>query len=183
VALPTLLRGQLAALRKTGSQLPPEQPESSLAESLRTGKLISATSTLRAVQTALHAAPEGLILVEHSRVDNPLESLIATIRPALVVLVRPPARRPSPRGGSWADALHDVEGRQAYELRSLDGLGDDAPQVRMCSDDCEEACELIFEFLRGGAGALRDYRGECSEDEASDDFEYNELLPLSKEAS
>ena len=74
VALPALLRGQLAALQKTGSQLPPMQQSAesySLTESLRTGKLISATSTLRAVQTALHSAPEGLVLVEHSRIDNP----------------------------------------------------------------------------------------------------------------
>ena len=149
VALPALLRGQLAALQKTGSQLPPaESAESSLAESLRTGKLVSATSTLRAVQTALHAAPEGLILVEHSRVDNPLESLVATIRPSLVLLIRPPATPPSPREGSnWADSLRDVEARQAYEIRLLDSLGDDAPQVRMCSGDCDEACELIFDFL------------------------------------
>ena len=51
------------------------------------------------------------------------------------------------------------QARQAYELRSLESLGDDAPQVRMCSGDCEEACELIFDFLcsetEPGRGASR----------------------------
>lgn len=143
-----LLRGQLAALAKTGSQLPVTEDASSLTESLRTGKLISASSTLRAVQTALHAAPEGLLLVEHSLADTPLESLVSKIRPSLVLIVRPTAPLSAPPSGrGWADSMHDVEARQAYELRALEAMGDDAPHVRLCGSDVEEASQLIYEFI------------------------------------
>ena len=210
VALPALLRGQLDALRKTGSQLPLEPAESSLADTLRGGKLISAASTLRAVQTALHAAPEGLILVEHSRIDNPLESLVATIRPSLVLLVRPLAALAAPtdapvlggtsRGASgagasgasgestWAEALHNAEARQAYELRSLESLGGDAPQVRLCSGDVDEACELIFDFLCSDIDPAREHKyeydgseGDDSDDEEDDYLKSMALANLAKE--
>jgi len=119
-----------------------------MSESLRTGKLISADSTLRAVQTAIHAAPEGLVIVEHSKTDTPLEALVARIRPSLVLLVRHVAHPPpSPRANGWADSLTDVDARQAYELRSLEALGDDAPQVRLCGADADEAAQLIFDHL------------------------------------
>ena len=185
IALPSLLRGQLAAVQKTAGAkesgkweeavragiLPQGGGEeaSSLTESVRAGKLISASSTLRAVQTALHAAPEGLLLVQHSWADTPLESLVAKIRPSLVLLVRPSEldkkksggstlAEPKNRGGSlsdtltprpdgWANPLHDVEARQAYELRSIEALGESAPQVRLCGRDVDEASKLIFEFL------------------------------------
>ena len=162
IALPALLRAQLHAVQKTGSQLPAEaESVMSLAESLRTGKLISATSTLRAVQTALHAAPEGVILVEHSHVDNPLESLVAAIRPGLVLLVQPHAATPvGAHGGggatnanaggaarSWADAVHDSEARQAYALRCLEALGDDAPIVRICPASVDECADAVLEFV------------------------------------
>ena len=95
------------------------------------GKLISADSTLRAVQTAVHASPEGLVLVEHSRADTPLEALVARIRPSLVLLVRHEGLPPSPRqpAQGWADRLTDVDAHQAYELRTLEALGEEAPQV------------------------------------------------------
>ena len=160
VALPSLLREQLAALHKTsascqlsrqlpGSNHPEDERGATISEGLRTGKLLSADSTLRAVQTAIHAAPEGLVLVEHSKTDSPLEHLVARIRPSLVLLVRPMAAAPpSPRNNGWANSLTDVDARQAYELRSLEALGADAPQeVRLCAAVVEEAAQLIFAHL------------------------------------
>ena len=178
VALPRLLRGQLEALQQmTGSKSARAEQSSLLADTLREGKLISASSTLRAVQTALHAAPEGLILIEHSGVDSPLEALCSSIRPSLVLLVRPKVEaNGASAGGGWASARHDADARQAYERRALEvSLGADAPQVRLTSGDCTEACELIYDFLcseawgsprlqrrvrTGGAAAkhLRDHR-------------------------
>ena len=185
VALPSLLRSQLAALQKTGSQLPAEQ--SPLTDTLRAGKLISANSTLRAVQTALHASPEGLVLVEHSAIDSPLEALCACIRPSLVLLVSPargevPGSPGSPAaatgGGGWASARHDVHLRLEYERRSLEtALGDDAPQVRLAGGECDECCELIFDFLCSEA-ARDDVVNEA--DDVEEQEEYEELVVLTK---
>ena len=115
-----------------------------------------------------------------------LESLVATIRPSLVLLVRPPAAANAHRAaGTWADSLSDVEARQAYELRALDSLGDDAPQVRLCSGDADEACELIFDFLcsdvdppggggSGGGGPFGALYGDCSDCESDDEYDYDD---------
>ena len=127
-----------------------EDRGAAISESLRTGKLLSADSTLRAVQTAIHATPEGLVLVEHSKSDSPLEALVQRIRPSLVLLVRQPATAvapSSPRHNGWATSLTDVDARQAYELRSLEALGEDAPEVRLCAADAEEAAQLIVNHL------------------------------------
>ena len=179
VALPSLLREQLAALHKTsascqlsrqlpGSTHPVDERGATISEGLRTGKLLSADSTLRAVQTAIHAAPEGLVLVEHSKTDSPLEHLVARIRPSLVLLVRPMAAAPpSPRNNGWANSLTDVDARQAYELRALEALGDDAPQeVRLCAAVVEEAAQLIFAHLS------RDEMYEADEESDDEHLEY-----------
>ena len=148
---------------------------------------------LAQMQTALHASPEGLVLVEHSPIDSPLESLCACIRPSLVLLVRPAgAERPggsSPSGspafggggGGWASARHDVHARLEYARRSLEvALGASAPQVRLAGGDCDECCELIFDFLCSEAANddLVDEADDMEEQEA-----YEELVVLTKSSS
>ena len=126
------------------------------------------------MQTALHAAPEGLILVQHSWADTPLESLVGKIRPSLVLLVRPAQTEKEATAG-WLDSLHDLEGRQAYELRALESLGEDAPQVRFCPPDASEACKLILEFL-----SRPSEDDDEQSDGTSDRYGVDEPLPLGK---
>ena len=74
--------------------------------------------------------------------------------------------------------MHDIEARQAYEMRSLDSLGDAAPHVRLCSGDVDECCELIFDFLCGTDGM--DEYGYGSDGDLDLSDEEHELMLLSK---
>jgi hypothetical protein len=82
-----------------------------------------------------------------------------------VLLIRPkepPTPHLSARG--WADSLHDVEARQAYEMRALEALGPDGPEVRHCAPSADEAAEIILEMLfrppADDAGADSDYESD-----------------------
>ena len=68
--------------------------------------------------------------------------------------------------------------RLEYERRSLEtALGDEAPQVRLTGGECDECCELIFDFLCSEA-ARDDALNEA--DDAEEHEAYAELVVLTK---
>ena len=94
------------------------------------------------LQTAVHAAPQLLVLIEHTRLDGPLDLLVSRLRPHLVILQQQPESEVGSNSPLSATALGS-ETRRAYELRALQALGESAPPVRVCVGGADEATLLI----------------------------------------
>jgi hypothetical protein len=175
LALPALLRGQLNLPQspRVSGDVVGSMCDASLSDAIRAGKLVSGAPALQVrvaapssepdlrcviaslsvalqvLQTAVHAAPQLLILIEHTRLDGPLDLLVSRLRPHLVILQQAPAEE----GGQQSRAVvqesnggttsHGPETRRAYELKVLRALGEAAPPIQLCSGGIEEASALI----------------------------------------
>ena len=67
--------------------------------SLRAGKLVPSAVALQALRTALHAASEVLVLVEHAELHCTLEAIALALRPQLVLLLQPSRKSGGGGGG------------------------------------------------------------------------------------
>uniref|UniRef100_A0A7S3FKZ2 Uncharacterized protein n=1 Tax=Haptolina ericina TaxID=156174 RepID=A0A7S3FKZ2_9EUKA len=171
LALPALLRGQLNLPQspRVSGDVVGSMCDASLSDAIRAGKLVSGAPALQVLQTAVHAAPQLLILIEHTRLDGPLDLLVSRLRPHLVILQQAPAEE----GGQQSRAVvqesnggttsHGPETRRAYELKVLRALGEAAPPIQLCSGGIEEASALIREHLTREA----EVEDEDEEDEVS----------------
>ncbi|KAL1523758.1 hypothetical protein AB1Y20_018684 [Prymnesium parvum] len=151
LALPKLLRAQLAISASAGRPAGrPDEPSAggSLAAAIRAGKLVSGAPALQVLQTAVHAAPQLLILIEHTPLDGPLDVLVGCVRPHLVILQRDDAAGiEGGTIGSGDEGAGIPHSRRQYELRALRALGDAAPPIRACVGGAEEAVAIICEHL------------------------------------
>ena len=90
ISLPKLMRAQMAE----GAPDP-----TNLLGSLRAGKLVPSAVALQALRTALHAASEVLVLVEHAELHCTLEAIALALRPQLVLLLQPSRKSGGGGGG------------------------------------------------------------------------------------